>query len=206
MTEPTALEAELDPPPVVQEISGTNDPEVEQQDSTWLENGLASLAPRERARSSGGGDAESAHIVFVPEADRATKENHRYVVLAAHDSDMGRPLFFWGTVDTGAYYSVIAYDLWRLLAPEGIDDGFAGFRTEVVTVPGHQLTVHGPTRIKFWLCNRESRTYYNAPFYVVSPHCNARGMPDALLDSTLVQQLGLVVFPHELTLEVEARE
>jgi len=206
VTEPTALEPELDPPPVAPEISRTNDPEVEQQDSAWLESVLASLAPRERTRSSDGDDAESAHTVFLPEGDRAAKERHRYVVLAAHDSVMDRPLFFWGTVDTGSYFSVISYDLARILAPEGIDDDFAGFGTEILTVPGNQVTIHGPTRIKFRLCNPDSRNRYSAPFYVVSPHCNAEGIPDALLDSILVEQLGLVVFPHDSTVEVEARE
>ena len=206
MTEPTALKPELDRPPLAQEISRTNDPDVEQQHSAWLENGLASLAPRERARSSSSDDAESIYTVFLPEGDRASKERHRYVILAAYDSVMGRPLFFWATVDTGAYFSVISYDLARILAPEGIDDDFAGFGTETLTVPGNQVTVHGPTRIKFWLRNPGSRTFYNAPFYVVSRHCNAEGIPEALLDSTLVEQLGLVVFPHNLTVEVKARE
>ena len=206
MSETTARKPELDRPPIAQDIPRTNDPEFAQQDSAWLEKGLASLVPRERRRSSGGDDVESMHTVFLPEGDRATKERRRYAILAAYDSVMGRPLFFWATVDTGAWFSTISYDLARLLAAEGIDDDFAGFGTETLTVPGNQVTVHGPTRIKFWLCSPDSRTCHNAPFYVVSRHCNAHGIPEALLDSTLVEQLGLVVFPHDLTIEAEARE
>jgi hypothetical protein len=204
--EPNTLESETRPSCSLQQTSLNPDVETERRDLVWLCNQLASPDTRAGAyRSDDDDDANSDHSELISEDESDAKDQHHYVILGAYDPDLGQPVFFCATCDTGADVNILSYAKARLVAPDSVSDDFSNVGTRVVHTLGSSVTVHGPIWVTFCLRNKgSSRTRYRAAFYVL-PESYGEGYFDALLNIKLVQRLRLVDIQRHSTVEVEAR-
>jgi hypothetical protein len=188
---PSPLESETR-----QQTSQHSHAETARRNLAWLRNHFASPDTGASAYSSDNDDANSDYSVFVPEDESDVKDRRPSVILAAYDPYLNIPVFLCAMRDTGAELNIISYPKARNIAPDVVNSNFSNVDKRSVNVLGGEVTVHGPIWVTFCLWNTNSyRTRYKAAFYVL-PKSYGKSYFDALLNTKLVETLGLVKILH----------